>query len=92
MFCGVILKTALFGVSVAGKLHCVARREYFVIFGGVVGSVVGRGGEFSASLRHSRRYLRWLDSARVGDGAAAKVVIVLFLKWIKLYVCSIGNI
>lgn len=53
---------------------------------------VGRGGEFSASLRHSRRYLRWLDSARVGDGAAAKVVIVLFLKWIKLYVCSIGNI
>lgn len=44
---------------------------------------VGRGGEFSASLRHSRRYLRWLDSASVGDGAAAKVVIVcLFvIKW-----------
>lgn len=40
---------------------------------------VGRGGEFSASLRHSRRYLRWLDSERVGGGAAAKVVIVSIL-------------
>lgn len=46
---------------------------------------VGRGGEFSASLRHSRRYLRWLDPEGVGVGAAAKVVIVYILfemgKW-----------
>lgn len=37
---------------------------------------VGRGGDFSASLRHSRRYLRWLDPEGVADGVAANVVIV----------------